>query len=142
MHIGSGGNIRTADIPVRLSKKMAHRFLEAPSGSSIEEALRWGQVMGQEGGEYLAEAVMKSRLGRSFDNEDFWGKVIIFLVEQPMLDPAWVGPIVDYIYRQKYERQEVVLPGGKVEYRDPPEPNFGMKSRSIFKLLRQVEAWQ
>ena len=142
VHIGSGGNIRTADIPVRFSKKMAHCFFEAPAGSTIEEALRWGQVTGQGGGEYLADAVLRSRLSRSFKNEDFWEKVIIFLVEQPMLDPAWVGPIVDYIYRQKYDRQEVVLPGGQVEYRDPPESNFGMKSRSIFKLLRQVEVQQ
>jgi len=141
-HIGSGGNIRTADIPVRFSKKMAHCFLEAPAGSSIQEALRWGQVIGQGGGEHLAEAILRSRLGRVFANEDFWEKVIIFLVEQPMLDPAWVGPIVDYIFRQKYDHQEVVLPDGMVEYREPPEPNFGMKSRSIFKLLRQVEKWQ
>ena len=44
-HIGTGRNIRTApDIPIPLTKKMAHHFLKAPRHYTIEEALRWGQV--------------------------------------------------------------------------------------------------
>jgi hypothetical protein len=43
-HIGLGQNIRTADVPVRLTKKMAHHFLQAPEHYTIEAALRWGQV--------------------------------------------------------------------------------------------------
>jgi len=141
-HIGAGRNIRTADVPGRFSKMMAHRFLEAPAHYTIEEALRWGQVRGQGGNRYLAEAVVKTRLGGSFENEEFWEKVVIFLVSNPMLDPAWVRPIVDYIHMRKYERRGVILPGGRVEYQDPPEPHFSMKSRSMLKLLRQVEERQ
>ena len=140
-HVGVGKNIRTADIPVQFSKMMAHHFLEASAHCTIEEALRWGQVVGQGGDRCLAEAVIATRLGRSFACEEFWEKVILFLVGNPMLDPVWVEPIVDYIYMRKYERQEVALPGGQVEYGDPPEPNFSMKSRSIPKLLRRVEEW-
>ena len=140
-HVGVGKNIRTADIPLQLSKMMAHHFLEAPAHCTIEEALRWGQIVGQGGDICLAEAVIETRLGSSFADEEFWEKVILFLVGNRMLDPMWVKPIVDYIYMRKYERQEVALPGGQVEHRDPPEPNFSMKSRSIPKLLRRVEEW-
>lgn len=66
-HIGTGGNIRTAEIPVLLSKKMAHHFLQAPDHYSVEEALRWGQIIGQDGIPFLAEAINATRLGRSFE---------------------------------------------------------------------------
>ena len=51
VHVGNGQNIRTADLPFVLSKRMAHVFAEAPSELTATEALRWAQVMGQEGSE-------------------------------------------------------------------------------------------
>ena len=140
-HIGAGQNIRTADLPVALSKKSAHCFLAAPADLSITHALRWGQVLGQGGSPTLAHAVIGTRLGQSFENENFWSTAVLFFANNPMLDPAHVGPIVDYIYNQKYVPQQIVLPGGRVEQGPPPQPNFSMKSRSIAKLLRQVEEW-
>ncbi len=140
-HIGAGHNIRTADLPVALSKKSAHCFLAAPADLSIAHALRWGQVLGQGGSPTLARAVIGTRLGQSFENEDFWSTAILFFANNPMLDPAHVGPIVDFIYNQKYVPQQIVLPGGRVEQRPPAQPNFSMKSRSIPKLLRQVDEW-
>lgn len=140
-HLGAGHNIRTAEVPVRLSKMMAHHFLLAPDDLTIDHALRWGQVVGQGGCEALARAVIVTRLGNSFESEDFWASVILFLVNNPMLDPACVGPIVDFIHNQKYEPREIVLPGGAIERTAPPQPNFSMKSRSVAKLLRQMEEW-
>ncbi|MDP6778507.1 MAG: PcfJ domain-containing protein [Candidatus Latescibacteria bacterium] len=140
-HVGMGGNIRTADVPVCLTKRMAHLFLQAPDDSTVEEALRWGQILGLGGDELLVRAVNGTRLGESFDNEAFWSTVVHFLVNHPMLDPEQVGPIVDFIHNQKYVSQEVVGPDGAVESRDPPQPNFAVKGRSMDKLLRQVEAW-
>ncbi len=140
-HIGMGGNIRAADVPVRLTKKMAHLFLQAPDDYGVDEAIRWGQILGLGGDELLVRAVNGTRLGASFEAEGFWSTVIHFLVNHPMLDPEQVGPIVDYIHNQKYCPQEVVGPGGVAETRDPPQPNFAVKGRSMDKLLRQVEAW-
>lgn len=141
LHVASGQNIRTADIPVTFTKKMAHEFLQAPKHYTIEEALRWGQVIGQGGSVELLEAILATFLGASFENEDFWSTVIQFLVANPMLDPDYVGPVLDYIYNQKYVCREVVNPGGEVVVIDPPEPKFSMKARSMVKLLDQVEAW-
>jgi len=56
-HIGRGQNIRTAEIPLHLTKKMAHHFIQAPSHFSVEQALRWGQVLGMGGDERLAHTV-------------------------------------------------------------------------------------
>ena len=140
-HVGRGQNIRTADLPLRLSKKMAHYFLQAPAQYTVEEALRWGQVIGQGGSERLAQAVLATQLGTSFERETFWGTAVQFLINNPMLDPACVGPIVDFIQHQKYEPQQVAGPGGRAERGAPLQPNFLMKGRSALKLLGQVEAW-
>ena len=45
VHVGSGQNIRTADLPLVLSKSMAHVFAEAPGDLTATEALRWAQVV-------------------------------------------------------------------------------------------------
>ena len=132
IHVGSGQNIRTADLPLVLSKRMAHVFTEAPSELTATEALRWAQVVGQEGSEALAQAVIATELGRNFAEESFWSTVVLFLVENPMLDPDMVGPIVDYINHQKF------VP---TEEGEPPQPNYTMKGRSAVKLLSQVEEW-
>ena len=132
IHVGSGQNIRTADLPLVFSKRMAHVFAEAPGELTATEALRWAQVVGQEGSEVLAQAVIATELGRSFADESFWSTVVLFFVENPMLDPDMVGPIVDYINHQKY------VP---TEEGEPPQPSYTMKGRSAVKLLRQVEDW-
>ena len=141
LHIGGGQNLRTADVPVRLSKMMAHHCLQAPDGLTVREALRWGQVIGQSGSESLAREIITSPIGSTFENEDFWSSVILYFVKHPMLDPAMVGPLIDYITNQKYVPQENILPGGRMEFGPPPQPNFSVKARSIEKLIAQMEDW-
>lgn len=142
LHVGAGGNIRTApEIPVVLTKRMAHEFLSAPEDLTIPLALRWAQVIGQGGEQALARAVMASRLGESFEEEVFWSSVVVFFARNPMLDPSQVGPIVDFAHNQKYEPQERFLADGTVERQGPRQPNYAMKSRSMEKLLRQVDEW-
>ena len=141
LHLASGQNIRTANLPVTFTKRMAHEFPQAPEHYTIEEALRWTQIIGQGGTQELVDAIHATFLGDSFKNEAFWSTVIQFLVANPMLDPDYVNPILDYIYNQKYVSREVINPGGEIVVLDPPEPKFAMKARSIDKLLDQVESW-
>ena len=142
IHVGQGGNIRTADLPVAFTRRMAHEFLEAPDDLPVDHALRWGQVIGQGGSETLARAVIGSRLGSSFEEEEFWATVVTFFVRNPMIDPAQVGPICDFIHNQKFVDRRVVGPGGgEWEQLPPAHPSLSMKSRSIPKLMRQMEQW-
>lgn len=140
-HIGRGQNIRTADVPVRLSKMMAHIFLQAPAEFTVPQAFRWSQVVGQGGSDELAQAIFRTPLGNSFEHEEFWSTVILFLANHPMLDPAYVGPVIDYIQHQRFVPQEIIQPGGAVVVADPPQPDYAMKGRSIDRLLRQVDQW-
>ncbi len=140
IHVARGGNIRTADTPLQLTRRMAHVFPMCPE-QTILRNLRWSQVIGMGGSERLARAVVRTRLGRRFENEEFWSTVVLFLANNPMLDPNWAGPVVDYVYNMKFARQRVLREGGGVEDAPPPHPEFTMRRRSATKLLRQVEQW-
>jgi hypothetical protein len=139
--MGSGQNIRKTETPIPLTKKMAHYFLEAPDHYSVEHAIRRGQVHAQGGDNRLVESLFGTRLGNSFEHDEFWVTVIRFFVENPMLDRAHVSPIVDYLQQQKYEVQEVFLAPGVRGHQPPPQPNLSMKGRSPESLLGQVQRW-
>lgn len=141
VHLGQGRNIRTANTPFPLTKKMAHSFLEAPEDYSVEAALRWGQVHGLGGDRRLVSSLLGSRLGTSFENYDFWTSVIRFFIANPMLDRSHVGPIIDFLDHQKFRTQEVLVGPGQVEVIPPPQPNLSMKGRTAGAMLAQIDEW-
>jgi hypothetical protein len=140
-HLGRGENIRTADLPVPFTKRMAHRFMQAPPDYTVEMALRWGQIAGLGGNGRLMSALFGTRLINSFEHDDFWTTVVRFFIANPMLDTAQIGPIIDYIHDQRFVSRDHFVRPGVVERREPPQPNFTMKGRSAASLLRQVTAW-
>jgi hypothetical protein len=141
LHLGRGENIRTADLPLPYTKRMAHHFMRAPAEVTVEAALRWGQIRALGGDARLVGAVSATRLGSDFEHDDFWTTVLRFLVANPMLDTAQIGPIIDYVHHQRFAPQEVFVAPGIVERRGPPQPDFTMKGRTPSSLLRQVESW-
>jgi hypothetical protein len=140
-HIGDGQNIRTADLPLPYTKKMAHYFMQAPPELTVEAALRWGQIHALGGDARLVRAIIGTRLGTHFEQDAFWTTVLLFLIANPMLAPAQVGPMIDYIHHQKFVPQEVLVAPGVVQRRGPPQPHFTVKGRTPASLLRQVASW-
>lgn len=141
-HIGVGENIRTAqNLPVPLTKKMAHSFMQAPEVYSIAAGFRWAQVTALGGGRRLADAVVETRIVDDFRDDDFWLGVLRFFVRNPMLDPTQVNPIIDYIWNQKYENRLAFTEPGVAEQLGPEQPNFSMKGRTVLSLLKAVESW-
>ena len=141
VQLGAGKNIRTLETPIPLTKAMAHHFLQAPEDYSIEGAIRWGQVHALGGGSRLTGALLGTRIGQDFRENEFWASVIRFFVANPLLDRQHVGPIVDFLYAQKFETREVVVGPGRVEAHLPPQPGLTMHGRTPNTLLAQVERW-
>lgn len=139
LHLGLGKNLCEMELPIHYTKKMAHFFVKAPKELTIAQALRWGQVMGMKGSEQLAIAIAGSRLAEDLDNDAFWITVIRWFVDQPMLDPVQVGPMIDYIRHQRFICVQRV--GAQGQINAPLEPNFTMKGRTVATLMRQVEKW-
>jgi hypothetical protein len=139
--LGRGESIRRMGLPIRLTRAMARRFLCAPHHLSATEALRWAQVLGLGGSPMLAAAVTSTRLGRELANEGFWETVVRFLVNNPDLDLAQVGPIIDYLHHQRFEGVMGIGPSGEYGPLPPRQPEFSMKGRTTASLMRLVAAW-
>ena len=142
IHIGQGQNIRKAmDLPISLTKMMAHHFLKAPTDYTVAAALRWGQVFALGGDARLANALRNTRMERAFDNDDFWSSVIRWFIVNPMLDTHQIGPIIDYLFNQRFAAQRVFVGPGREEHRGPEQPHLAMKDRDPVALIKQMESW-
>ena len=140
LHIGRGQNIRTCDLPIDYTKKMGHYFMQAPRDVSIAQALRWGQARAFGCDERLTRALIATRLGTEFDHDEFWSTVIRWFAANPMLDKVHVGPIIDFLYYQRFARQEV-FDDNRLHMVPPPQPQLSMRGRTPESLLRQVQQW-
>jgi hypothetical protein len=141
LHVGRGQNIRHCQLPIPFTKKMAHHFMHAPADVTVEQALRWGQVHGLGGDERFVRALFGTRLGEDFEHNEFWETVIRWFISHPMLDLAHVGPIIDYLYHQRFVPEHVHWAPGHREESPPPQPHLSMKGRTPESLLRRVQTW-
>ena len=141
IRMGQGGSVRELDFPIHLTRRMAHSFMQGRNRDSVDHNLRWAQVLGVGGDQELARTVLSTRLGRHLDCDAFWSTVVLFLATNPLIDPAQVGPLIDYVHNMRFAPRRVVREGGGVDEAPPPQPDFTMKGRSATKLLRQVDAW-
>ncbi|MEM8667218.1 MAG: PcfJ domain-containing protein [Planctomycetota bacterium] len=141
LHVGRGQNIRTCELPIPYTKKMAHYFMQAPNDVTIDQALRWGQVHGLGGDERLARAIFGTRLAECFDEDEFWSSVLRWFVSHPLLDRVHVGPIVDYIQYQRFVPEHIYVAAGHREETAPIQPNLSLRGRTPEVLLRRVDEW-
>ncbi|MCC9609540.1 PcfJ domain-containing protein [Blastopirellula sp. JC732] len=141
VRVGAGENFRQCDAPIPFTKRMAHYFLTAPDDASVNEAIRWGQVLGLGGNARLAKAILRTRLTGTFAHDQFWTTVIQWLIRNPLNDLTQVGPIIDYIHFQRFQVAYYYLDGDRNEAGPARQPNFTMKGRSPKSLLREVNRW-
>lgn len=144
IHFAQGGSVRKVPkCPIKMTAKMAHQFMHTPPQYSVTEALRYAQVINMGGNERLVRTILATRLGQSFENDDFWETVIRFFIQNPMLEQSRIQPIVDYIQSVKFENRVDVNP---LNYNQiirvaPALPNYSMKGRTVSALLSAVDAW-
>ena len=142
-HVAGGQNLRTAGVPMKVTKRMAHIFMQNDHPHhTLLQALRMAQVEALGGDSHVSWYVAATPLGDSLKNEDFWVSVVHFYVNNyPMLHRSYFLPLYDYIRHQKYRPQPIAQPDGTQIEGPPPQPNFCMKGRRAAKLLNQVDEW-
>jgi hypothetical protein len=57
-----------------------------------------------------------------------------------VIDLARVGPMIDFLQAIRHERVAVETPEGIV-MRDPPQPSFSMKGRTVQSVVRLMADW-
>jgi hypothetical protein len=124
--LGRGLSVKNlSKMPVRLTKKGAHQFLQAPADYTIEMALRRAQALAFGTDELLAGRIACTGLSRNnFQHEAFWETVIQFFMQQAMLDFNKMEEIIDYLNDRIRNNAE-----------------YSIKGRTITSLTRQSDAW-
>lgn len=126
-------------LPIDLTRAAAHLLPTVPPELTVWQGFRWAQVRAMGATHATATAILASPIGVDFKRDGFWLTVVRFLVDQPMLDPNRIGPIVDYIHHQRHVDQ--LIGDGERQRHGPAMPNYSMKGRSIQRLLTQVDRW-
>ena len=138
---GAGSRFRALDLPMSMTRKMESIFSSSPDHLSVEWAMRRAELLGLGASEQLMNAVLLTRLGSNLDHGDFYRTLSRFLVRfQDELDPAMVGPIVDFIHHARHERVRLDGPDGVV-FLEPPYAELSLKGRTLASLLRMVADW-
>lgn len=140
--LGAGASVRSIELPIVCTRRIAHHFANAPRDYTVPEALRYAQVIASGGTLAVAEALRGTRLVElPFDHEDFWSTVVSFLARHEISSPGEAGAIVDYVQVMRFGTEPYVGADGRT-HRDPPEfPELSLAGRTPRSLLRDVEAW-
>jgi hypothetical protein len=131
-HLALGGSlaqyIKTSNFPVKLTRKLCHDFLKTPANTGVIPALRGAQIRGLGGSNRLLTAVLSTPLGSTLcvdqAMEDFYQAMFLWFVNQPMLDPQQVAPMVDYIRHCR-----------------DTDTGYTLKGRTALSLMRGMEEW-
>lgn len=137
MRVAQGQNLGKCKLSIAYTSRMAHWFLRAPNSFSIAQAIRFGQVIGLGDDERLARMIAASRLSDDFAHNAFWVTVIRWFVAQPLPDPVQVGPIIDYIYFQRFVPEHVLIGFNRpMDGAATVEVQFGPWKSNAFRVLK------
>jgi len=136
-----GASFRSLDLPIVMTRKMEHIFVASDDHLAIEHAMRRAELLALEASGELVQAVLATRLATDLRNGEFWRTVWTFLIANARaIDPAQIGPMIDFIQTIRHERVAVETQDGIV-MRDPPLPSFSMKGRTVKSMLRLMQDW-
>jgi hypothetical protein len=136
-----GASFRSLDLPIEMTRKMEHIFLVSRNHLGIEQAMRRAELLGLGAPDELVQAVLATRSATDLGNGSFWRTVWMFLIANACaVDLAQVGPMIDFVQAIRHERVAVETPDGIV-LRDPPQPSFSMKGRTVQSILRLMQDW-
>ncbi|HTV07569.1 MAG TPA: PcfJ domain-containing protein [Candidatus Aquilonibacter sp.] len=136
-----GASFRSLDLPLAMTRRMEHIFLESRDHLAFEAALRRAEMLAVGMRKEFVTAVLSTRLATDLRNGAFWRTVWIFLAAHSNdVDSAQVGPMIDYIQAIRHDRLRIDTQDGVVEIA-PPQPNFSIKGRTASSMLRLVREW-
>jgi hypothetical protein len=140
VRLGRGDSVRDLAIPILVTRALAHALRSAPFFPTVAGALVWAQARTMGASDELARAFAESRIGRTLAHDDTRRSLVEILVRDGAA-PEHVGPVVDYLAREKLEARDGFRADGTFGPTPPPEPDLSLDGRTLGSLLRRVDAW-
>jgi hypothetical protein len=136
-----GASFRSLHLPIAMTRTMEHIFLSSRDHLPIEHALRRAELLALGAPDELVQAVLATRSATDLGNGAFWRTVWMFLVgNASAIDLAQIGPMIEFVQAIRHERVAVETPD-EIVLRDPPQPSFSMKGRTVQSMLRLMQGW-
>ena len=130
---------------LRLSKKAAAWFMQAPDDLTPMAAMRWAHIRSLGGDSILArKLVANTILAAPTENEPFWESVIHYLVRNQPITCDEAVCIVNFIHKQKFLPARLSLTEHLWETgtgEEPLQPHFTVKGRTLRALRRHMTNW-
>jgi hypothetical protein len=128
-YVAQGGSpyayMRSAFLPVVMTRKMCHEFMHSPKDMDFFQAVRRAQAIVLGGNRSLIKAICKSSLARGLTRDErFWLSVIKWFCENGDLDMDQIGPLIDFISARRRA-----------------DTRYSMKGRTAGSLVRAMEVW-
>lgn len=149
LHLAKGFSVRQFPTPrlaaFRLSKQAAKWWMKAPDDLSALAAFRWAQVRALGGISLLARSIASCpELEKPTQHEDFWQRVVQFLVANPIVGSEEVRSIVRFVHQQKFVQAAIVWgpDAGQKAVQKAVQPNFSLKGRTLMSLRRHMVHWR
>jgi hypothetical protein len=136
-----GASFRSLNLPILMTRRMEHFFLASHDHLAIEYAIRRAELLALGAPAEFVQAVLSTRLATDLSNATFWRTVWSFLIANVgYIDPAQIGPMIDFIQAIRHDRAAMETPDGIVEL-DPTQPAFSIKGRTVSSMLRLMQDW-
>jgi hypothetical protein len=124
-----------------MTRKMEHIFLASQEHLPIELAMRRAELLALGAPAEVMKAVLATRLATDLRHGEFWRSVWMFVIAHAgELDPAQIGPMIDYLQAIRHGEMAMVTQVGGVGF-DAPQPAFSMKGRTVPSMLRLMRDW-
>ena len=119
-----GASFRSLNLPIVMTRKMEQLFLASHDHLAVESAIRRAELLALGAPAEVVQAVLSTRLATDLSNGKFWRTVWFFLIANAgLIDPAQIGPLIDFIQAIRHDRVAVETPDGIVEL-DPLSRHF------------------
>lgn len=136
-----GRPFRRLALPIALTRRMEHHFLQSPDHLEVECAMRRAEVLGLGGTPELADAIVRTRLGGTFADPGLWRAVLRCLVRcgdaLPLADVAaivaYVAAVADVSTSATAETVALV---------DAAAPGLALSPRSLAAVIRAAVRWR
>lgn len=131
VHVAQGGSLfhfcKEGKLPFPLTRAQCAEFLQSDMSLDVIAALRRVQVKAEGGDRRLFEIWRRLPMARRLQTpqvEAFGITLLRFFARNPLLDPAQIEPLCDYVYSRLRR-----------------DPHFSMQGRTANALLRDMAAW-
>jgi hypothetical protein len=137
----AGRSFRSLDLPIRMSRRMEHRFLQSPAHADIARAMRRAELLALGADAAFTDAILATRPAQSLEHGDFWRTAWIFLIANARALPIdQLAPVIDFLHGVRHEHVVVDTPAGS-EDRGPHDPQFSLKGRTMRSVLQLMVRW-